>query len=296
MKISPKRPAHCEGCPSYNSNPSMSFSHLQLREKEAVDIGDTIIHILYLLKGRLLVTTDSLETYVIPENHFFLVSQHQKFTLAALDDAELISQDIIYPFNVCEQTYFDQTYAECLGQIRDSYRFTSLEIRKPLLDCIWSIEFAVQDGMLCDHLIFVKMQEVFLYYKHYYTTLELGGLLFPVFDRQMEFYIKVTGAVSRAHSVKQLAELAGYSLPNFKVHFKVFFGDTPYKWMIKRKLKLLRKALMDDHIPLKIIVDDFGFSDQSHLNNFCKRHMGGTASQVRKGILNPQELSYSYKK
>lgn len=104
----------------------------------------------------------------------------------------------------------------------------------------------------------------------------------------MEFYMRVTSAVPRANSVKQLAELAGYSLSNFKVQFKAFFDDTPYNRMIKRKLHQLRMALTNETVPLKTIVDDFDFADQSHLNNFCKRHFGGTASQVKKGILNPK--------
>lgn len=197
----------------------------------------------------------------------------------------MVIQDVLYPFFVCEKNTFDYTYARELEQNKDSYKFCSLELREPLLSCMKSITRLIRDGVLCNHMIRLKMQEIFLYYKYYYSVAELSIMFYPTLTKRMEFFIKIHGAAPRAKNVKELAELSGYSLSNLKVHFKPYFGETPYNWLLNRKLDSLRMSLADETKPLKLIVYDFGFSDQSHLNNFCKRYLGGTALQVRQHLL-----------
>ena len=100
-----------------------------------------------------------------------------------------------------------------------------------------------------------------------------------------EDYLRANGMADEVKNfswvVKDLAELSGYSLSSLKVQFKPFFGMTPYTWLLEKKLDMLKLSLADESKPLKLIVDELGFSDQSHLNNFCKRYLGGTALQVR---------------
>lgn len=263
----------------------MSFKYFRLNAGENMVIGRDIIHIVYLIKGKLSVTGEEMEIYTVSENRFIVVSQTEQYTLTALEDSEFISQDMCYPYYVCEQVNFEGTYLKHMEEIRYSYKFDSLDTREPLQTTIRSVALLIKDGVLCNHMIHVKMQEVFILYKHYYNVEELTRLFFPIFNKRMEFYIKVQAAAFRASTVKELAEMSGYGLSNFKIKFKSYFNTSPRDWMIDRKVDMLRYSLGDKTKPLKVIVDEFGFSDQSHLNNFCKRHMGGTALQVRNKML-----------
>lgn len=284
MEIVPIRPSLCDDCPTYNSLDGMNFRLFHLSAGESMNIGDNIIHVIYLYKGKIAASGTDIDNYVIPSPRFFPIARNDKFTLEALDDAEMVIQDVVYPLFVCEKSTFDYTYALELKKIQDSYEFNTLEVREPMLSCIKSIAFYIRDGVLCNHMIRIKMQEIFLDYKYYYSVAELAMLFYAVFTKRMEFYIKMHAVAPRAHSVKDLAELSGYSLSNLKVQFKPFFGVTPYTWLLDKKLDMVKMSLADESKPLKLIVDELGFSDQSHLNNFCKRYLGGTALQYRNHV------------
>ena len=285
MDFIPIRPTICEDCPTYNSNDNMTFRLMHLSAGKSMEMGDNIIHIVYLYKGSVMINGVTGKTCTIPMNHFFLIARNEKYTVTASQDAEMVIQDVLYPFFVCEKNTFDYTYAPTLEQVKGHYKFCSLELREPLLSCIKSIVFLIRGGALCNHMIRLKMKEIFLYYKYYYSVEELAKMFYPIVTKQMEFFIKIQGAAPRAKTVKELAELSGYSLSNLKAHFKPYFGETPYNWLLTRKLDSIRMSLADDTKPLKLIVYEFGFSDQSHLNNFCKRYLGGTALQVRQHLL-----------
>lgn len=284
MEVVPIRPSICNDCPTYNQLDGMTFRLFHLSAGESIKFGDNFIHVTYLYKGKIAASGTNIDKYVISSPHFFPIARNDKFTLEALEDAEIVVQDVVYPLFVCEKSTFDYTYAPELKKIQDNYEFNTLEIKEPMLNCIKSIAFLVRDGVLCNHMIRIKMQEIFLDYKYYYSVAELAMLFYSVFTKRMEFYIKMHAVAPRAHTVKDLAELSGYSLSNLKVQFKPFFGVTPYTWLLDKKLDMVKMSLADNSKPLKLIVDELGFSDQSHLNNFCKRYLGGTALQYRNHI------------
>lgn len=282
MELIPVKPRICDDCPTYNSIDGMTFRFMRLSAGESIKIGDYYMtHVMYLCKGSISLNGAFANNRIIPSPHFFPISSNDVCVIEVLEDAEVIIQDVLYPLFVCEKGMFEHTYALELKKIQGKYTFNSLEIREPMLGCVKSIVCLIHDGVLCNHMIKLKMQEIFLNYKYYYSVAELAMLFYPAFTKNMEFYIKIQAAASRAHTVKELAELSGYSLSSLKVQFKPFFGMTPYTWLLEKKLDMLKLCLVDKSKPLKLIVDELGFSDQSHLNNFCKRYLGGTALQVR---------------
>lgn len=281
MEFIPVKPTICDDCPTYNSIDGMTFRFMHLSAGESIKIGDYMTHVIYLCKGKISIDGTFVDNRIIPSPHFFPISSNDICVIEVLEEAEMVVQDVLYPLFVCEKGTFEHTYALELKQIQGKYIFNSLEIREPMLSCVKSIALLIHDGVLCNHMIKLKMQEIFLNYKYYYSVAELAMLFYPAFTKPMEFYIKMQAAAPRAHTVKDLAELSGYSLSSLKVQFKPFFGMTPYTWLLEKKLDMLKLSLADESKPLKLIVDELGFSDQSHLNNFCKRYLGGTALQVR---------------
>ncbi len=258
----------------------MSFQYFRYKKGEQVEYKNDINHIVYLLKGLIIINGKDVDDLKVNTNEFIILSHLLEFSITILADSEVVLQEVALPFYVCERSYdFYKPYLD--EKINCTYR--SLEIRQPLLACIHSVAYLAKDKVCCDHMIRAKMQEIFLLYKHYYTTEELIGLLFP-FNKRMEFHYKVMAHYPKASTVKELASLCGYGLSNFKILFKKHFKDPPYLWMIKQKIRKLENDLLDSSIPIKAIVLDYGFSDQSHLNNYCKKYLGGTAIQVRKRV------------
>ena len=78
-----------------------------------------------------------------------------------------------------------------------------------------------------------------------------------------------------------MSNLCGYSLPNFKKLFTKHFDVPPYRWMLQQKSAKIKNRLLDKKVPIKAIAAEFGFTDQSHLNAYCKQYFNATPLQIR---------------
>jgi AraC-like DNA-binding protein len=57
-------------------------------------------------------------------------------------------------------------------------------------------------------------------------------------------------------------------------------GVTPYQFYIQEKIKQIRKGLLKQQ-PISDLVFNFKFSDESHLCNTFKKHIGITPMQFK---------------
>ena len=99
--------------------------------------------------------------------------------------------------------------------------------------------------------------------------------------KDLAFDTLVRRNYEHAKTVQELANLCGYSLPNFKKLFTKHFDVPPYRWMLQQKSAKIKNRLLDKKVPIKAIAAEFGFTDQSHLNAYCKQYFNATPLQIR---------------
>ena len=82
--------------------------------------------------------------------------------------------------------------------------------------------------------------------------------------------------------VVDLAAAAGLSQRHFARSFLRETGETPHRWLMRRRLERAKELLANTDQPLCAIADACGFSSQSHLTTTLKQSSGMTPDRWRK--------------
>jgi len=65
--------------------------------------------------------------------------------------------------------------------------------------------------------------------------------------------------------------------------FKQTFGDSPYQYVLARRVERATDLIRTTRLPLAEIAYATGFSDQSHMKRLVKRATGLTPNELRRG-------------
>ncbi|WP_321476209.1 AraC family transcriptional regulator [uncultured Paludibaculum sp.] len=105
-----------------------------------------------------------------------------------------------------------------------------------------------------------------------------GGLSRPLLKRVMEF---VEEHLDEDLGLARLAAISRLSEDHFARAFRESAGVPPHRYLLQRRLARARQLLETSDTPIVDIAQALGFTDQSHLTNMFRRHLGLTPGQVR---------------
>jgi AraC family transcriptional regulator len=86
----------------------------------------------------------------------------------------------------------------------------------------------------------------------------------------------------RSLRVAELAAVAGASPSHFTRMFRAACGESPHRYVRKRRLDLAERLIAGSQLSLASIALEAGFSDQSHLNRVMRVERGWTPAQYRR--------------
>ncbi|NKF49954.1 helix-turn-helix transcriptional regulator [Shewanella sp. WXL01] len=89
--------------------------------------------------------------------------------------------------------------------------------------------------------------------------------------------------ISEAITVDDLAELLNCSKFYFLREFKKLMGNTPYQYLMSKRLELAKQMLGNNNASISIVGQEVGFNDQSHFTRAFKSQFGITPNQFLKG-------------
>jgi AraC-like DNA-binding protein len=97
--------------------------------------------------------------------------------------------------------------------------------------------------------------------------------------------------------IEDLAALARLSVSHFNRAFKASFGETPYGYILSKRIELACQMMNNSDQALSQIALACGFADQAHLCNHFKRLMNCTPTEWRRynSYLNSTGVSGSYR-
>ncbi len=81
--------------------------------------------------------------------------------------------------------------------------------------------------------------------------------------------------------IEAFAKLSGRSLSSFKRDFKEYFGTTPSKWLMTRRLEYSRMLLVSGQMNINEVCYESGFKNASHYIRSFKSHYKRTPHQYR---------------
>lgn len=98
----------------------------------------------------------------------------------------------------------------------------------------------------------------------------------------------------------EFARLCHRSLSTFKRDFQLAYKKTPGRWLLEKRLDVSRKLLLQSNKPVKDVVIESGFKNNTHFDRVFKKHYGVPPLQYRKRSLehntNSNELTPGFMK
>jgi AraC family transcriptional regulator len=85
-----------------------------------------------------------------------------------------------------------------------------------------------------------------------------------------------------------IAAAAGQSLFHFSRTFRSATGLTPHRYLTQARIERAKTLLREGDLPLVVIADEAGFSDQSHMSRVFRRMTGWTPKSFRAGCGGPE--------
>src|ERR671912_323720 len=80
--------------------------------------------------------------------------------------------------------------------------------------------------------------------------------------------------ISNPITIDQLATIVGLSASYFGSAFKASFGETPHSYILRMRITLARRLMLETSTPLSEIALASGMSDQSHFTRVFRRFIG----------------------
>lgn len=85
-----------------------------------------------------------------------------------------------------------------------------------------------------------------------------------------------------ARNMHELAKLCGYDcIKTFSRHFKKCFRQTPYQWMLDRKMEEINSLVINSDITITEIAKIYEFKSVSHLVNLYTKRYGISPQKMR---------------
>jgi AraC-like DNA-binding protein len=270
-------------CRHYISDAQVSFKYLEVEPgSNFLEKSNAFNHLVFLLDGEMLVTSDVAVSQHIFAGEMFLVPYFSILPSKVLKKGSVILFTFVKPTNLCTKMDFESLAPLCKDL---AYRFKSFVIHPVLSEFLSLLSHYLQDGVMCQHLHELKHKELFILMRLYYTRKDLAELFHPIIGKTLDFKSLVMQNYFTVTKVQELAEICGFSKPTFAKKFKDEFGINPYEWMQKQKSDHIKSRLADISLPIKEIVDEFQFVSQAHMNTYCKKFFGTTAAKLRRDLI-----------
>lgn len=235
-------------------------------------------HLLFILSGSISVSFGQCKDAPVDENELFFLPNDRVFEWKARTDAAFLLSGYNTTFFRCTAAQMDLLYKVKAGM---ESRCRGTAMKEEVRTVVQQIVRYLEAGINCHHLYMLKYEELYFLFKYCYTSEEVAQIFYPGLKNNLLFNDQVMNNYLQVKTVKELAELLGYSVKTFDKIFKETFDDAPYRWMQKRKALHIRQVLRDPDISLKQIMYDFKFATYSHFNVYCKQYLGATPSQIR---------------
>lgn len=87
-------------------------------------------------------------------------------------------------------------------------------------------------------------------------------------------------------SLRELADECRLSISHFAAAFRQTTGESPHRWLMKRRVETAKEMLLSSGLPLSAIALDCGFADQSHLTRVFTVMVGAPPGVWRRARMN----------
>ena len=274
-------------CEHYQGNSPVGFRVIREKKGVVAHTAASRTAMIFLLEGALHVEGKRFPGFTVHANQMFPMPAGVDNTIRFVEDSlALVLYFIDSKFKFCHNIITDEIIEN--APKRDDWLF-ALDMIKPVVVLAQQTADYVMDGLLCCDIQLSKQREFTAVMQAYYSKDDLAPFLAPLYGVDLSFQDTIIAMSHTYPSIDEMAEKVCMSRPTFIRHFKRCFGETPKAWVSKVKGEALFKALLNTSDTMEQIANEFKFSSVQRLSTFCKETLGGTPSEIRNGVVKPEQ-------
>lgn len=234
-------------------------------------------HIIALLSGSIELKYEQYPPRIISAGEIFVLSRSSIVHSRCIEDARFMILYFEVPTTNCDKLNF-QKLKEMTKDLECD--FNVLPIKPPLKVFFSSLAHYLEIGANCEHLHAIKLTELFLCFRYFYSKEELAALFAPMLYKTYDFRHLVLENYERAASIQELAEFTHMSKTVFFKKFKEEFGVSAKQWVLAKKMQKIEYMSLEPNMTVKQLMSAFDFDSLSSFQRFCKQHMGCSPTEL----------------
>lgn len=272
-------------CYNYDGDGRPAVEVTKLAQGQAIVSDIVEPEILLVLEGSIGVSFEQIRDGAMSAGGMVLLPPCSSVTIVAKGAAEIIRFRLRTDVRLCDRYSLEKLYDEVGRDCKEfEGRLNTLTANEKVRAFVELFRGCIDDGLKCIYFFEIKIKEMFFILRAYYTKEELAAFFASMLCADSGFLYFVLDNYSKVHSVKDFAQLAGYSLSGFDKQFRKVFGMSAYQWMTQKRLKSIYHDIHCSSKTLREICEEHDFSSLSQFNDYCKKHFGLPPGKIRRQL------------
>lgn len=235
-------------------------------------------YILFLVEGGIEIETEAYGVKHLKEKHMLFIPKGFIIKAKCIKDSKLLIAGFERISNSCDKLNY-----ESLNSLTPEIHFSMnpLIIRDSLQEFVDLMIIYLGNKISCAHLHQMKINEMLMCLRFFYSKYELAEFFFPILGNSMEFRDILLSFVHKVRSVQELIYKTGVGKTVFYEKFSEEFGDiSPKKWLNQKLSEKILHLASDPGMSVSKLAKQTGFTTVQQLQQYCKKHIGSTPTII----------------
>lgn len=274
-----------QACFNFESGSGATIAIHDLEQGEEKKLVFQKNEILFLLEGKVRLIFRDYPEKTAYEGDFIFIPVGCVVRYEVLKGASAIAFRMNGNVKLCEGSRMEEFYTHDSAPPENSKQeICTLKNNLVLWYFLNGIKATVSGGLSCRYYFELKVKELLVLLKVYYSREALSRFFLPILSPDTIFSEYVRANHHKHKTAKELAEAMNITPKQFSKRFVQVFGEPALDWMNREKARCVYSELYSGYETFGSIADKFRFSSQSHLNKFCKREFGKSPGEIRNWI------------
>ncbi len=255
--------------------------------KGKADVAELTFHkVIFIIKGSLRLYPRDKTYYPVASGKMLFLLAGSRCSYQAMEDTTVLLFRIQTSIQLCKNFSLEYLFLKINRNKMEEYKpqngnFGELEMNTHIQQFVNTIANSLKEGFSCHYLLELKVDEFFLLLRLYYTKEEIYKFLYLILSSDITFSEQVGMHWNRFQTVGELAAFLNMTSKRFTARFTFVFGQTPYKWMLQGRARIIQVEITSTEKQFKQIAMENGFASESSFTRFCKKEFDKTPTQIR---------------
>lgn len=268
-------------CANYIMNVEEGFHYRErLSESEKHYEHSKTNSLIFVFEGTLQIDCGAFGVKTVRENHVLFIPRNYKITKRSAKNCKLLVASFSLIDSNCNKLTYD-SLDEFVNE--EQYNMDPLPIKPPMQQFLALVVTYIKNKISCVHIHKMKINEMLMCFRFFYSKQELATLFHPILGTSLDFRNFLLELAPKVKNVQELIDMSNMSKTVFYEKFKEEFADiTPKNWLNQRISEKILYIATNTAITVKELAEQSGFDSVQRLQQYCKRYMNRTPSEIIK--------------